>query len=405
MWAALTGTALRDHVGKWNVAVLASDVFEFLNADDATLKALRQLLEKHVDAEEAWWRVSGSRMHADVKSHLDLRLRMKPGLHKPLALAHLLARWMGNASHLDASPSAAYDHVAKRLCAFGALLSSLRVSAVAVQPSVCQTQASLLPLLTYEWALAASMAALLHVLPTAAAPTHMHLAPMVGSVTAPATHEGVELVDVTTGTLLPVEANGCNKYGVLVATLAGDASILVCHASRGQVEEIQVVRPQSEEPRWVTRSNKHWLVGFASLVGAPAGPWTVHASLPLSGPMSKMGNVVVWRGDTGLLAFDGEQNQVVGLDDQAALQSLLVERAHTAVGAQGKCVFAEGVPLFRLPDAYTDMIACVSKSSATCVDVFTLRGDWWRVHVPSRTASVVGLGLASNARIVDTCVY
>jgi hypothetical protein len=205
--------------------------------------------------------------------------------------------------------------------------------------------------------------------------------------------------------MLPL-VHGINKYGVLCVTAENTATIYAYHATLGEVGETAVRGPDTEIPSWLTRHEKEWTVGYSTLVGHAQGPWTLQANLPPRGPLSKYGGLVMWRTPTGLAAYDVEEQRVVVEGrDEGVLHALLLERAHLAVGARGKTVFAEGVALFDLPRDYTDSIVAVFKAGGEYVDAFTTRGDWWRVHLNTLHCNVVGLGLPRGSRVLDACVY
>lgn len=395
----LTGEELQRHVGKWNVAVLASDMHELVAPAKQVTHALRALLDNDVDVAPAWWQVTGTVMPPEIVAHIKMRTRLKPVLNKPHRAARLLAHWYANGRELEARGVDGYNHIAARMRAFTALLTRSELHGLVRASSVSHTQASLLPHFAYDWCLAGCVSAFLHVLPPAAAVHALH--PLVGSPTCVPAHPGSPLVSVSADEQLPLEG-GASVYGVLCTSAHQGACILVVGAAAGQTETVQLPVPTAEMPVWLTRYSDEWVVGYPTRVGPARGPWSVHAGLPSAGPVAKFAGLAVWKDAHGLRGYDVEQGSVV---EDAVLHNLLVDRAHCLLGAQGKCVFAEGVPLFELPEEYTDVCAGVHRAKRDFVDVFTSRGDWWRVHVPTLSATVVGLDVPRGYVVKDTCVY
>lgn len=395
----VTGEQLEQHVGKWNVAALASDLHELVQPAQQVIDALHTLLKQNVDVAAAWWQVTGTVFPPDLVAHLKLRTRLKPVLQQPHACSRELAKWYANGQALDARGSAGYSHIATRMRAFTALLTGTELKGFRPAASVIDTQVSLLPYFAYDWCLAACVSASLHVPPMR--DESGPLAPLVGSPSARPTHAGAQLLSVSADNMLPLEG-GVSRYGVLCTGPDGTACILGVSAASGQVESVQFDVLPEEPPVWIVRYEREWVVGYATRVGPVHGPWTMPASLPFAGPVAKLGDVVVWKAGHRLSGYDLEEQSDV---EHELLTKLLVDRADCLVAAQGKCVFTEGVALFDLPEEYTDVCAGVHRARNNFVDVFTTRGDWWRVHVPSLSATVVGVGVPCGYVVKDTCVY
>lgn len=392
----LTGAQLQAHLGLWNTAVLAADMHDLPpQPSKEKVQALKALLHSDVNTDEAWWRMCGFRMPTEVKTHLAMRQRMKPSVQRKRELARLLTLWMQNGAALQ-SDGTKFDDVARRLTAFTTLLSAADVRGLHPGDSVCDTQARLLPHFTFDWALSASVAAWLHT------PAHVVNVAAVGSVTPlPALWSAPTVVSIQTDTPMPL-CEGVNKYGVLVSD-GHEARIVSVHAQHGHLVTVEVTLPPQPHqlPLWVTRHRKQWTIGYDTMVGAPAGPWCVHAELPPKGALTKLGGVLVWRSDDVLCAFDVDTGEVV----RDGVQQLLVDHAFLEVGAQDRTVFANGKCLFALPDWYNDSIVAVNKCCHDMVDVFSARGDWWRVCLPNLEATVVGLDTGRAMRVIDVCVY
>jgi hypothetical protein len=403
MTMLLSSTALASRFTCWELALLAVETSFHMHVHDELYTAIQ-----HVDADKAWTRVTGFVMPPEVRAYSATFAPPKAGK----AVARVFH---------------AYTALKARSAYKQELLQRVRALASALPPDDVQqlgraysahtfldTWVQLHGAQTLDRAARAAAACLLHVLPRT-----FQLPAVVGDLTPePVCWDDVPVITrVLTDAAMPVLSCG-NQYAVLChSAVQGSSTIQMLHASVGHTRSIAVDVDRAHHPVWLARAKQLFVVGCTDCVLRQVAPaatdvqWVVDvpddgaALLPARNHLVKVKDYVIWQ-TAGTREVRGMRvDGMYVVEDSEEELGQLVSAKQRPVAARGSTVFSDARPLFQLPDTTQQTVVAVHSPTAEYVDVFTNVGDWWRVHVPTLTAHVVGLDLHSD-RVIDVlCVY
>lgn len=414
------GIHLFDHIGAWRCAVYAADIgFCLAPPRESTVQSLVTYINSGSSASEAWENVFRTSMPSTVAEHAQMRQALHP---KPKRLAKMLASWFEHHKALRARPFTTFEALATRLQALAVNTSpDIVKQLLATFGHGCRAERVQDVLLHEHHMDLATSAALtcLVILATALAPQHPVVPPAsCGSLTPrPTSWSNVpQVARVQTEAGLPVLASA-QPYAVLCyASRTGHASVRIV-SEHGEESQFDVHLPVDEQPLWLSHlssaptgspsGHNQLVVGCKRHVGlvstdASSVAWTPRAPLPSSNYCEKFQQYIVWQHAGKLLAIH-LQNTCL-LEDEEEVHELCIRNAHAGVAACGNVVYSNSTALFMLPPEFKQTIAAVHGVTHEVVDVFTSAGDWWRVHVPTMSAHVVGLDIYPGT-VVDVCAF
>jgi hypothetical protein len=403
-----TPETLLKHVSQWELAVFASDVTLFAKPGELSDSFL-QLLERGESERDAWLFMVGSVMPPVVAAHFALRKKVRSAWRKPKHVARCLAQWVENHRALITRSFTASRLLCQRLQGFALMLSPDEVAGMHASEAPCTTLASVLVAVNYNWAIAASVTVLLHLLRGEAQGKQPHF---VGATTAiPSSWNATpSLGELVTDGRMP--AGTSNRYAVLLSNASGEAAhIVVVSSMVGQEREWQMSVDVSAAPvQWVATCDDALVVGGASdhvaVVNEDGVNWhQVAATPPPRSLLVRLHPHLLW----------SQRGEVQGMDlrtlrrvvDTTPLQPAMLRASVDAVAAcaTSNLVFSNGRVLFQLLPHAGQHVVAVHRGGEDLVDVFTDVGDWWRVNVKTLVASVVGLTAPRGFKVVDACVY
>lgn len=411
-----TGVNLFDHVGAWRCAIFATDAgLQFKSTRESIVDGLRKLLQEGTQERDAWQQVFRTHMSPVLVEHAELRRHVNT---KPKHVAKMLASWFENYQALQSKPFTSFHTLAQRLQALASTAPRDTVEHVFATPTknAEQVQHALVREHGVELALSSAITCL--VVLAQQVGKHPAVPFVCGSLTpAPVTWSNVPVIkQVETETGLPAPFQN-SWYAILCYTPGAEQATIRVLCERGEEKRLDVQLPAGTKPLWLSTvssapsssstSMQQLVIGCTSHVGLVQSDgshtsWTSRDTLPLSNHCEKMNQYVAWQQGNKLFAIH-VQNTCL-LEDEEEVHQLCLRHVQTGVAACNNVVYSNGMALFMLPPDYQLNVAAVHRLSHDTVDVFTTVGDWWRVHVPTLSAYVVGLDIYPSV-VVDACVF
>lgn len=412
MSALFNGVNLLDHLGVWRCAVYATDLRLHLQPiQDVHVPTLLQCLNEGRTETDAWFHAFGAPMPFVLSDHLEIRRSMVP---KSKHVAKLLTSWFSNYQALRSKPFTMSNILAQRLQAFAVTVPVLQVQQlVSLGGPTAEHVQRLLVDQHVDLPVSAALTCLV-MLTANMQQRPVLLFPVAGSLTSPpASWSNVPVIQtVDTETGLPLLSSS-TSYAVVCHTVGTTEATIRTVSERGESMRSAVELLPAETPVWITQfssapsARQQLVVGCKEHVGlfpmdGSTITWTRRDILPTSNHCEKIQQYVVWQRSNKLFAIHLENTCV--LEDAEEVHELCVQHVQSNVAACRNVVYSAGVALFMLPPESQQIIVAVHRISPDTVDVFTKQGDWWRVHVPTLSAHVVGLDIYPST-IVDACFY